>query len=228
MTISQRRFPSQSLITAILLLHCTTLLAQTIEGKVTVPGAFRMDWPSLQQTVSLVDLADLDRMGYDICRAHDQSYQLFAEEWRRIQLERRSGNLTQLGVQQLTVYESEVVDSLVNLFATTSNAMREILWSMTAHETSTATTGRYRFVDVWPGQYALWAETVIAGIPYQWWAEVTVPRENSLRADLDEAKFTEVGLPFSCDRFGFGGWRRGFGPLPERRWSVVRPPGTPW
>ena len=198
--------------------------AQTIQGEVSVPSAFFDYWPAVNQTVRLVELRNLPRVAYDLCREHDAHYLELAELWHRIYRERTSGGYTTLGLRQLAAEEQEVVDSLIALFEDTGDGMFEILMALTVDETSAGVAARYIFEGVPPGDYALWAEAVIADLPYQWWVELRMPRAGTVTLDLNETVFTEAALPFSCDRLGFGEWRKDLAPLPERRWALPSRP----
>ena len=194
--------------------------AQTIQGEVSVPSAFFESWPAVNQTVRLVQLRYLPRVANDLCREHDAHYLELAELWHRIYRERTSGGYTTAGLRQLAAEEQEVVDSLTALFEDTGDGMFEILMALTVDEASAGVAARYTFDGVPPGDYALWAEAVIADLPYRWWVEFTMPRAGTVTLDLNETVFTEAALPFSCDRLGFGEWRKDFAPLPERRWAL--------
>ena len=199
--------------------HETT--AQTIEGRISIPTAFYKDWPALNHTVQLIQVHELPRIAYDVCRQHDMEYSQLAEGWSRIQRERRSGRYTALGLDELVAEQQEIVDSIIALFQWTSDWMREGLNALTVDEAFTGVGGRYQFSQIPAGEYALWAETDISGVRYQWWTEVVLRRGESIALNLGASVFAEAGLPFSCDRFGFGGWRKVLGPLPERRWMRV-------
>ncbi|MCH7717806.1 MAG: hypothetical protein IH876_16930 [Gemmatimonadetes bacterium] len=198
--------------------------AQTIQGEVSVPSAFFEYWPAVNQTVRLVALRDLHRVAYDLCREHDAYYLDLAELWHRIYRERTSGAYTTLGLRQLAAEEQEVVDSLIALFEDTGDGMFEILMALTVDEVSAGVAARYSFEGVPPGNYAMWAEAVIADLPYQWWVEFSMPRAGTVTLDLNETVFAEAALPFSCDRLGFGEWRKDLAPLPERRWALPSRP----
>lgn len=192
--------------------------AQTVRGKISIPTAFYESWPAVNRTVRLVQLRELPQLMYDLCREHDMQYRQLAEIWYRIQRERRSGRYTALGLEQLASELAEITDSIIELFQWTADWMREGLDALTLDEAFTGSAARYEFLHIPPGEYALWAETSIAGVPYRWWTEFTMPPVALVTLDLDQTVFAETGLPLSCERFGFGEWRRGLGRLPERRW----------
>ena len=195
-----------------------SVFAQTVRGRISIPTAFYESWPAVNRTVRLVQLRELPQLMYDLCREHDMQYRQLAEIWYRIQRERRSGRYTALGLEQLASELAEITDSIIELFQWTADWMREGLDALTLDEAFTGIAARYEFLQIPPGEYALWAETSIAGVPYRWWTEFTMPPAALVTLDLGQAVFAETGLPLSCERFGFGEWRRGLSRLPERRW----------
>lgn len=196
----------------------SSAFAQTVTGRISIPSAFYESWPVVNQTVRLVQLRELPQLMYDLCREHDMQYRQLAEIWYRVQRERRSGRYTALGLEQLASEQAEITDSIIELFQWTADWMREGLDALTLDEAFTGIAARYEFEQIPPGEYALWAETSIAGVPHQWWTEFTMASVALVTLDLDRTVFAETGLPLSCERFGFGEWRSGLGRLPERRW----------
>ena len=56
-----------------------------------------------------------------------------------------------------------------------------------AQAAPTGVNAHYRFADVAPGAYILWAETQIGDHHYTWWAPIRVAPGDSLSRDLDNS-----------------------------------------
>ena len=210
-------------VTVLMLLAACSVRAQSVKGDISFPTALFGPWPAVNQTVRLVALRELPRAAFELCREHDTRYRGLAEVWDRVRRERTTGRYTAYGLQRLAIDEQEVVDSLAALFDETAAGMSEILFALTIDEAFAGVAARYRFEGIPPGEYALWAETFVAEMPYRWWLEFRMPAGELVTHDLTETSFAEVGLPFDCERFGFGAWRARLGPLPERRWALPIP-----
>jgi len=52
----------------------------------------------------------------------------------------------------------------------------------------------YRFDQVTPGRYVLWAQTVIGDNHYTWWAPTVVSAGDSLKKDLDNSSEADASV----------------------------------